>query len=185
MTATRIAFLTALAVSAFLRPISAQQAAPRIGQRVRVVSSTDGIVHEGTLAFVMVDTVVLQQGERQEWLKLDGNDHLEVLRRTRTHALLGAAIGAGIGAAVGSTSSRHPCIEEANITNGAWRMCGISSAVGAVLYGLGGMGLGAAIGGRFKSQVWDPFGSDQLVPLRVTIAPAPSGGVAVGASFAF
>jgi hypothetical protein len=185
MTAARIGVLVGLTMTGLLRPVSAQQAPLAPGQWVRVVSPAGGAVRQGRLVAVLADTVVLERGPIQEWITLSSRDRLEVLRRVRSLALPGALVGAGVGVAVGSTSSRHLC--EAPITNFSptTRYCGLSPAVAAILYGLGGVAAGALIGGWFKSTSWEPLSLPGSGPVRISVAPLPRSRLALGASVAF
>ncbi len=184
MTTTRIGALAALTMVTALYPLAAQQTQLEHGQTVRVVSSA-GRIHSGRLQLVLADTLVLEAGGRQEWIKLGSDDRLEVLRRSRSYALVGALLGAGAGAALGSTSSTHLCTQPITNFTPTVRYCGLTPAKGALLYGLAGMGAGALVGSLFRSALWEPLAPDQLAPLRVAVAPLPRGGLALGASLAF
>lgn len=156
------------------------------GEWVRLTSPTDGAVYQGTLEYGVADTLVLERGGRQVWIGLDSLDRLEVRKSSRSFAVIGAVAGAAVGAALGSTSSRHQCSGGPIIIGETIvRYCGLSSASGAVVFGSIGMAAGALVGSQVRVAVWEPTPGDPPGSLRLTVAPLPDGGLALGASVAF
>jgi len=178
----RIGVITVMTMAALATPIPAQPGQLTLGRRVRVISATDNTIHTGRLVFVVADTIVLERGGRQEWLRVDRRDHMDVLIRSHSFALVGALLGAGAGTALGTAQRLHPCHYV------PWRydeQCGLGQPWATIVFGLAGSGIGALLGSQFGSALWEPVQLGQLGELRVGLAPQPGGQLALGVLLAF
>ena len=183
--AVRMSTLAVLTLVALPRSSAAQPAPVAPGQTVRIVPSAGGPTHRGRLVLALKDTVVLEHGQRQEWLALGAGDRLEIMRAHRSMTLPGALVGAAAGAVIGSTSSRHMCENGAYVAGRSATYCGLSSTHGALIGGAVGLGLGALVGSFLGSTRWEPVPREQLTSFWIRVTPAPGGGLAVAASVTF
>ena len=183
MLGRRIGLAVVVSTGALLGPLSATQAPLTLGQWVRVVSPTDGAIHEGRLILVVSDTVVLAHGQHQEYAATGGDARLEVGRRAGTHALKGALLGAGIGLAVGEITWAWRGILSCPYFDSC--TTGLGQTARVVVGGLVGLGVGALVGMHVYTMLWDPVPQDQLDRLRTGMAPRPGVRLGLGASLAF
>ncbi len=181
MIAWRVAALAVVTMSVCALRRSVAQDTLRAGQVVRVRTAADNSLHQGRVRFFTADTLVLEDGQRREWVGLGSGDRLEVMARSRSLAWAGALVGGGIGAALGSTSRRRLCQGMSGPISFDLRYCGMTSAVGAAVYGTAGLIVGALIGSRIRTTVWVPLPREQLGRVQLTFAPLLGGGGALGA----
>jgi len=176
----------ALCVAAAAYPClaSAQSRPLAYGQTLRVVATPDGAIHSGVLTLVAKDTVVLQHDGRQEWLALGRDDRVEVLRRSKSHALIGAALGAALGAGLGATSTQHWCNSRA-FQAGPPERCGLTATTGALVYGAVGLAAGGIVGSLIRSAVWEVVPRDALWRLSLIVEPDARGALELGAVVRF
>ncbi|HEX9226357.1 MAG TPA: hypothetical protein VF885_06825 [Arthrobacter sp.] len=122
---------------------------------------------EGTLVRWQGDTLAVTSGESTTLFGVSALSRVQVSRGTRSHRLVGAGVGflAGGGVALavlytgGSTSL---CDRSANQD-----AIGSAECLGlTVLGGLAGAGLGAIVGGLFRTERWDDVPLEQL---RITL----------------
>ena len=181
----------------FLTPLAggvaqAQAPLPPPGTRLRVTHSCEqtaqpgdrtGCRSEGTLVRWQGDTLTLASGQSSTRYGVNAISRVEVSRGTRSHRLLGAGIGflagGGVAAAVlytgGSTSS---CDQSANQDAMSTGECIGLTALG----GLAGAGLGAIVGGFFRSERWDDVPLQQL---RVSLGPRAGRRLGLGLQVTF
>lgn len=154
---------------------------PQPGTRLRVTHPCEqagqptaggdrtGCRSEGTLVLWQGDTLTVASGQSTTRYGVNAISRVQVSRGTRSHRLVGAGIGflagGGVAAAVlytgGSTSS---CDQSANQdAMSAGECLGLAAAGGLV-----GAGLGALVGGFFRSERWDDV---PLERLRVSLGP--------------
>jgi len=182
MIAARIGVITVMTMAVLSRPIPAQQGQLTLGRQVRVVSATDSSVHTGRLVFVVADTIVLERSGRQEWLRVDSRDRMDVLTHSHSFALVGALLGAGVGTALGSAQRLHSCHWKPWLSD---EQCGLGQPLATIMFGLAGTGIGALLGSRLGTTLWEPVQPGQLGELRVGLAPQPDGQLTLGVSLAF
>lgn len=184
MNALRTSVVAALSLIALLGPLAAQERPLALGQRVRVVSSSDGAEHAGRLVLVLRDTVVLETGRSSEWIRLGADQRIERGRRGRSYTWAGAVLGGGIGAAIGSRQKRHLCRWQQPSPYGA-QWCGYRQPQGAIAIGVPGLVVGAVVGSFLSVTTWEPVTLEQLDRLRVGFAPQPGGGLGLALSLTF
>jgi hypothetical protein len=128
-----------------------------------------GCRSEGTLVLWQGDTLTVASGQSITRYGVGAISRLQVSRGTRSHRLAGAGIGflagGGVAAAVlytgGSTSQ---CDQSANQDAMSTGECIGLTALG----GLAGAGLGAIVGGFFRTERWEDVPLEQL---RVSLGP--------------
>ena len=180
--AVRTATLSLVAIAALARMPAAQQPAMPIGRTARIVPAASGPIHRGRLLLVAKDTVVLGNGQRQEWYALASGDRLEVMVEHRSWALPGGLIGGAVGAVIGSTVKRHMCTNGAYIPYRSATYCGLTSTQGALLGGGIGLVVGALVGSRFGPTRWETVPLDQHSALGFIVVPSQDRGFVLGVS---
>jgi hypothetical protein len=159
-------------------PLAAQVRLPLApGQRVRVTAPSASMRNEvATIEAITADTLVLVRMWAGQSLRsavpLASVQGMDMSRRRRGHAGVGAALGGMLGFIAGTIADRQ-----------CERTCGIICIclyrpVGAVV----GLGLGAICGAGWKTDLWEPVPLDRL---RVGLSPQPSGRLGLGAAVSF
>jgi hypothetical protein len=184
MIAVRSNVVATLSLIALLGPLAAQERPLALGQRVRVVSSSDGAVHAGRLVLVLRDTVVLGTGRTNEWIRLGADERIDRGRRGHSFTWIGAVLGGGIGAAIGSQSKVHYCRWQKPSETGP-QYCGLRGGMGAIAIGVPGLVVGAVLASFLSATTWEPVTAEQVDRLRVGIAPQPGGGLGFALSLTF
>jgi len=138
---------------------------------------------EGRVVTTRGDTITLASGESTSRHSLGSARRIEVSRGRRSHWLVGAGAGFVLGA--GSTflllnqgGSTNPCDRSANQD-----AIGPGACAGlATLGGVAGAGVGAVIGGLFRTERWQDV---PVQTLRVSLGPRPGVRFHAAVSLAF
>jgi hypothetical protein len=124
---------------------------------------------EGTLVLWQGDTLTVASGQSTTRYGVGAISRLQVSRGTRAHRLAGAGVGFLVGGGVAAAllytgGSTSPCDQSANQDAMSSGECIGLTALG----GLAGAGLGAIVGGFFRSERWEDVPLEQL---RVSLGP--------------
>ena len=121
------------------------------GREARVIQLAPHRVSSGRLEALFGDTLVVGVRYENHFIPLGPSDTIQLLQSHRAHTLLGVLAGGTVGLLVGNRVLSYKC-PQSRISGGCQDQS--PDRTGMILYALGGVVLGGAVGHALGHTVW-------------------------------